>query len=114
MARAQRLLPGILLFLLSTSCDGVGVDSDLVGGPCTSSTECSSQSRCLTDDDFPGGTCTMNCAKHEDCPSGARCIEKEGGVCLLQCDLPGDCRGGYTCKGVKNQFGGGESLVCID
>ena len=63
-------------------------------------------------DDFPGGTCAVACTKHEDCPDGSRCIEKEGGFCLLSCTLPGDCRGGYTCKGVKNEFGGGESLVC--
>ncbi|MCC7384721.1 MAG: hypothetical protein IT384_22925 [Deltaproteobacteria bacterium] len=104
----------LALGLAVWGCGGsVGVDGSTVGGPCTTNTDCSSSSRCLTSGDFPGGYCTVNCAKHEDCPTDARCIEKESGVCLQQCELPQDCRGGYTCKGKKNQFGGGESLVCI-
>lgn len=102
-------------FLFIAGCSGgVGVEGRYIGGPCTSMEDCDSESRCLTKDDFPEGTCTVGCRNQDDCPDDARCVEKEGGVCLLQCELPGDCRGGYTCKGVKNQFGGGESLVCID
>ena len=92
----------------------VGVEGIVVGGPCVNSTDCDGQSRCLRDDDFPEGTCAVNCSSHEDCPDGTRCVDKEGGVCLLNCELPSDCRGGYTCKGKKNESGGGESLVCIE
>jgi hypothetical protein len=101
------------LFLLASCGSSVGIEGEYVGGACAADAECDADSRCLTKDDFPGGTCSVVCTKHEDCPDDTRCIEKEGGICLLTCELPGDCRGGYTCKGVKNQFGGGESLVCI-
>lgn len=93
---------------------GVGTDGGVVGGACTTGDDCAGGSRCLNDKDFPGGTCAVSCSRHEDCPAGSRCVEKAGGVCLLQCELPADCRGGYTCKGEKNESGGGESLVCID
>jgi hypothetical protein len=102
-----------LVFIAGCGGD-VGVDGHFVGGACANNEDCSPDAMCLTKDSFPEGTCSVACMKQEDCPDDARCVEKEGGVCLLQCELPGDCRGGYTCKGVKNQFGGGESLVCIE
>lgn len=106
-------LSALLGLALLHACGGVGVEGTIVGGPCTTSEDCSSGSRCLTSGDFPGGTCTQNCSEHLDCPEGARCISKESGICLLECELPADCRGGYTCKGKSNETGGGESLVCI-
>lgn len=105
----------MLLISALFACGGsVGVDGNGVGGPCGDNTDCASGSRCLTSNDFPGGMCVVNCAKHEDCPGGSKCIKKENGVCLPECSLPADCRGGYTCKGKENQSGGGESLVCIE
>ena len=103
-----------LVALVFACGSSVGIEGDLVGGPCQSSADCSPQSRCLIDDDFPGGACAVNCSRHEDCPDGSRCVDEEGGVCLMTCVLPGDCRGGYTCKGKENETGGGESLVCIE
>ena len=113
-----------VVFTLSSIClaavaafgcgGGVGIEGSSVGGACSVSDDCSAESRCLVNNDFPGGTCVVNCVTHEDCPEGSRCIEKEQGVCLLQCEIPGDCRGGYTCKGKKNKSTeGGESLICI-
>lgn len=105
----------LLVFVFSlvlAACGGVGNEGEVVGGPCTTDNDC--DKRCLTSGDFPGGTCSLTCAKHEDCPSGSRCVSEEGGVCLLECSEPGDCRGGYTCKGESNKAGGGESLVCIE
>lgn len=94
--------------------ESVGVDGRTVGGACRDSTECADQSRCVTGGDFPGGMCTRNCANHDDCPAGARCVDKDDGICLLACETPADCRGGYTCKARKNELEGGESLVCIE
>jgi hypothetical protein len=109
------LCAGTLWLLATPGCGGgVGLDGSLVGGSCTTSDDCSSESRCLNGKDFPGGTCAVNCNNHDQCPSDTRCVEKEGGVCLLECREPNQCRGGYTCKGKKNKSGGGESLVCID
>ena len=107
------ILMSLILFALACA-PAVGTEGLEVGGPCTTSTDCGDQSRCLTGKHFPGGTCGQNCNSHEECPDGTRCIDKEGGVCLLGCEIPGDCRGGYTCKGEDNQSGGGEALVCIE
>jgi hypothetical protein len=103
------------LLLTSLHCgDSVGNEGLVVGGPCTTVDDCASGSVCLSGGDFPGGSCSVRCFSHEDCPSGTRCIEKDKGVCLVECYEPIDCRGGYTCKGKKNVSGGGESLVCIE
>jgi hypothetical protein len=109
--RALRMLVALAM-LAVPACGGVGNSGAIVGGPCTTDADC--DKRCLTSGDFPGGTCSMTCGKHDDCPGGSKCVDKEGGVCLLECELPEDCRGGYTCKGQKNQSGGGESLVCLE
>ncbi len=103
------------LLLTSVHCgDSVGTEGLVVGGPCTTVDDCASGSVCLTSGDFPGGSCSVRCFSHEDCPSGTRCVDKDNGVCLVECYEPIDCRGGYTCKGKKNGSGGGESLVCIE
>lgn len=112
MSSPLTILLLMLACLISCASD-VGLEGEYIGGACASEDECSSDSKCLTEDSYPGGTCTIACTKHEDCPDDTRCVDKDKGVCLLSCEIPGDCRGGYTCKGEKNQFGGGESLVCI-
>ena len=94
-----------------SSDDGVGRTGELVGGACELTDDC--DERCLNDNDFPDGTCTVSCSNDDDCPSGTHCIDEAGGVCLLACELPSDCRGGYTCKGKENAGHGGESLVCF-
>ncbi len=105
----------VLIWLVSlglAGCgDDVGGDGELVGAPCAARADCAE--RCVTGGDFPQGVCSASCSTDDDCPSGTRCIDKEGGICLLACDRPADCRGGYTCKGVTNQGHGGDSLVCI-
>jgi hypothetical protein len=94
------------------SVDGVGIDGDVVGGPCVDSSECADTSVCLDEGDFPGGTCTVACDEDADCPAGSLCISSEGGVCLLPCDSKDDCREGYECEGKSKQNGDGESKVC--
>ena len=107
-----------ILFLLSASLsfacgdDGVGLEGDLVGGPCSGAADC--DERCQTGGDYPGGICTVACDTDDDCPLGTRCIDKEGGICLLACEHPDDCRAGYTCQGEENRGHGGDSLVCVD
>ncbi|MCA9521601.1 MAG: hypothetical protein KC609_11540 [Myxococcales bacterium] len=102
----------VVLTLLSCSSSParVGIEGTLVGGPCTTTADCSQ--RCLTGGDYPEGMCTVSCTTDADCPGGSNCIEKDDGVCLQTCNLPSDCRGGYNCKGKKNKASGGESLVC--
>jgi hypothetical protein len=108
-------LSAVLAIAALAGCgEAVGPSGTSVGAACAGNDECSPQSRCLIGGDFPGGMCTVNCADHDDCPSGSKCIKKEGGVCLPACEVPGDCRGGYTCKAKDNQFTGGQSLVCIE
>ena len=91
---------------------GVGNEGDVVGGPCTANTECADGSECLDEGDFPQGTCTVECASDEDCPSGSVCISSEGGVCLLSCTSDDECRNGYNCEGKSREDGGGEVNVC--
>jgi len=110
----RTLVLAAIIFASASCGDDVGNSGTAVGGPCSSNVDCSPQSRCVTSGDFPGGTCAINCASHEDCPFGTRCVSKEDGICLLQCEVPADCRGGYSCKGESNASGGGDSLVCID
>jgi hypothetical protein len=91
--------------------EGVGVDGDVVGGPCQSSADCADGSECI-DDNYPDGTCTIACARDADCPEGSVCISSDGGVCLLTCDSKADCRAGYECEGKSKEEGDGESKVC--
>jgi hypothetical protein len=94
-----------------SSVDGVGVDGDVVGGPCADSSECADGSTCI-DDNYPNGTCTVACDEDADCPEGSLCISSDGGVCLLPCDSKDDCREGYECEGKSKENGDGESKVC--
>ncbi|HUH04898.1 MAG TPA: hypothetical protein VML75_23030 [Kofleriaceae bacterium] len=97
--------------LVGCGGDGVGNGGSLVGGSCSSQSDC--DERCLTGGDYPQGTCAVSCDTNADCPEGTQCVDKEGGVCLLSCTVPAECRGGYTCKGEQNKGHGGDSLVCI-
>jgi hypothetical protein len=122
MRRALLLAP-LLLSALSLACgddagggggsaSGVGVDGDVVGGPCNATSECSEGSECLDEGDFPGGTCTVTCSSDGDCPDGSVCISSEGGVCLLACESKSDCRDGYECEGKSRESGRGDVKVC--
>jgi hypothetical protein len=91
--------------------DEAGHESTLVGGPCEHDPDC--DDRCVEGGDFPGGTCTVDCAHDEDCPAGTRCVDRAGGVCLLACEHDPDCRGSYDCKHVDREGHPGEIAVCI-
>ena len=64
--------------------------------------------------DFPDGTCSVPCSSDFGCPSGTKCIDKEGGVCLLLCQSVADCRGNYKCQPRDHFKIGGQSSVCIE
>ncbi len=106
--RASLMMSALLVW----GCGGgVGVDGDVVGGSCRDDRDC--DERCLRNNSFPGGQCTVNCRDDGDCPSGAYCIEREGGVCALGCAFNDECRGGYACKGQRSRERNGDRLVCI-
>lgn len=114
-----RRVLGVLLFVLvahnAGSCgnDGVGVNGDVVGGPCLGAADC--EEACLRDGDFPNGSCSVPCGTDAHCPPGTFCIRHDGqGWCVLGCVHPSDCRAGYTCKGQDNNGHAGESLVCVN
>jgi len=92
--------------------DGVGWDSDLVGGACERDGHC--VERCLEGGDFPGGTCSLRCDEDAECPDSTFCVDEAGGVCLLACDVDDDCRRGYACEDVDRRGHPGKSPVCID
>ena len=106
------LMMGALLFAWGCG-GGVGVDGDVVGGSCRDDRDCDPEGRCLRNDDFPGGQCTLRCGNDGDCPSDTYCIEREGGVCALACQFSDECRGGYECKGQRSRERNGDRLVCI-
>ena len=91
---------------------GVGLEGDVVGGPCADGSECAGGSICIDKGDFTGGMCTIDCAADSDCPDGTVCISNEGGVCMLTCASTDDCRDGYLCDEKSKEAGGGEALVC--
>ena len=92
----------------------VGPDGEDVGGSCSNDGDCGPDSFCIRNEDFPGGTCSIACGSHDDCPKGSRCISTNGGVCALSCESSSDCRSGYDCESKSDERGGGESTVCID
>jgi hypothetical protein len=112
-----------LLGVLGLGCDDddddfqVGLNGPLVGGPCLNEYDCFSGGFCpggqgVPDGDYPGGTCTVPCNGHEDCPSTTACIDDQRGICLLQCFENRDCRPGYKCKERNDNDGPGRSRVC--
>ena len=97
------------------SCGDItaGPDSATVGAACTADTQC--QQQCLVNDrHFPGGMCTLACAKDADCPSGSACIAEEGGVCVVTCRSDADCAAfgrGFACDG-EARTTGAEAMIC--
>jgi hypothetical protein len=101
--------------LLAAACSGgedVGVDGDVVGGPCAAADDCADGSTCITSGDFPGGQCSVACSSDAQCPDGTRCISNKSGVCLLSCASAADCRGDYKCEDESLESGDGSVLVC--
>jgi hypothetical protein len=92
--------------------DGIGNEGDVVGGPCSDSSECADGSLCESGGDFPGGMCTVACSSDSDCPEGTYCISNEGGICMLPCESKDDCREGFQCEGKSRESGDGEKKVC--
>jgi hypothetical protein len=102
------------MFLLLAGCDSPNVSRTL-GAQCDSRTEC--KERCERGPEYPDGICTVACENDGDCPSSARCVDKEGGICLFACDADPDCEflgAGWSCDG-KDQFEDTqvEVLVCF-
>jgi hypothetical protein len=123
-AAMRRISMLVLLSLTALGCGDdendflVGWNGPLVGGPCLNEFDCMSGGFCpggqtLRDGDYPGGTCTVPCNEHDDCPATTACIDDHGGICLLQCFVNDDCRPGYKCKERDDRSRPGKSLVCI-
>ena len=93
---------------------GCGGDGEAVGAACERDGDCFSGGRCLTGNKFPGGTCTISCRDHDDCPSYAACIDRDEGVCLPGCARSSDCRPGYRCDDQKSEGKFDKSYVCIN
>ena len=91
----------LLCALLSiAACQDADV-SRAVGARCDRSSEC--EDRCLAPSgDWPGGFCTLDCDRDDDCPADTACIrEDNGGVCAYLCETDPGCAflgGGYGCK----------------
>jgi hypothetical protein len=99
--------------LAGCGTDDVGPRSHMVGGRCTTNTDC--VDRCMTGAEFPGGYCTVGCASHADCPGGSVCVASGGGVCLAACHLPADCKAfgvDYACALRTSEAGGPGVLAC--
>ncbi|MFB6374566.1 MAG: hypothetical protein ABEN55_15920, partial [Bradymonadaceae bacterium] len=90
-----------------------GTDGNIVGGACAEGGDCASDSRCLQEDEFPAGTCTVECETQSDCPGGTRCVAEHGGSCLLTCRNDEDCREDYTCGEAETTPGEEEVRVCL-
>lgn len=108
-----------LALLLAVTVAACGDDDDEnfgdVGAPCESSAEC--RGRCARGGDFPGGMCTYECARDEDCPRGTACVSREGGICAVICERHSDCEGfgfdsSYGCFDTDRRGAGGDVRVC--
>ena len=94
--------------------DDVGPRSRIVGGRCTTDTDC--VKRCVTGAEFPGGYCTVTCANSNDCPGGSACVASNAGICVATCQVAAHCEDygpGYQCGLATNQAGGAGSRVCL-
>jgi hypothetical protein len=103
---------GLAALLVHCHGDDVGHGGHLVGAACHDHHDC--VHRCVRGDNFPGGTCTVDCHDDFDCPDHTRCVDEAGGVCLLDCHDHHDCRGGYECRNIDRHGHGGRIHVCID
>ena len=100
--------------LLAFGCGSdVGPHGSLVGGACSTNSDCSS--RCVTGSHYPGGMCTLSCDSNVNCPSGTSCIDEAGGICAVDCRAPSDCTlfgAPYTCDARGLKGSDGSALVC--
>jgi hypothetical protein len=105
---------GVIAIASIVGCgpSGVGRDGNVVGGPCSSISDCAGGSTCLTSTMYPGGTCSVRCATQSDCPSHSVCVTEGGGQCVLPCGSASDCRAGYACTD-RSTPSGGHAMVCI-
>ena len=107
----MRLLVAIALVAALVTLAGCAPQ---VSAGCNSDADCAS--RCVEDDHaFPHGMCTMSCAKNEDCPMGALCVERhDDALCAVECSSMQQCAAfgaGYICKDHKDVHGD-QQLVC--
>lgn len=104
----------IVAALLVAACSSSPVSRE-VGARCDQVDDC--DQRCLppTNDDYPGGFCTIACDADRDCSGGAVCAEVEGGVCLFPCAVEPECDflgPGWTCV-EKDARPEGTVSVCL-
>ncbi len=90
----------VALALALAACQDTNV-SRAVGARCDRSADC--DDRCLTPSgDWPGGFCTLDCDRDDDCPSDTACVREDtGGVCAYTCATDPGCEflgAGYACK----------------
>lgn len=115
MKTTRLFLFATLLFtaaLFAPACsDSAG---DAIGAPCDHDGHCPPGGTCLTGGKYPGGTCSVSCNSHNQCPSYTACIDRNGGVCLPLCEHKSECRNGYKCDSQDNRSGSGKSSVCIN
>ncbi|MFT3922339.1 MAG: hypothetical protein QM778_07375 [Myxococcales bacterium] len=96
-----------------TSGDGDGDtsgDGDGAPGPtgpqdlsqaCTQKSDC--EDICISESEigFPGGVCSKDCSRDEDCGSKGKCVEfsnREYSACLVSCQTRANCRDRYVCQ----------------
>jgi len=100
---------------LLCACGGsAGSSSSDVGGQCKTDRDC--EHRCVVNDTFGGGMCTITCASDTDCPNGSACISPhDGPYCAVTCNADTDCSSsfgrGWVCQG-EPRPGGGNMNVC--
>lgn len=115
MKTTRLILLATLLFtgaLFSQACNDSAEDA--IGAPCDHDGHCPPGGTCLTGGKYPGGTCTIPCNTHDQCPPHTACIDQKGGICLPGCQHKSECRPGYSCDNQKNRSGGGKTNVCIN
>src|SRR4051794_5038495 len=92
-----------MLVVIAVGCGGsAGPSSKDVGGDCTTDRDCNH--RCIVNDTFGGGMCTISCTTDKDCPSSSACISPhDGPYCAVSCTADADCSSsfgrGWVCKG---------------
>lgn len=81
----------LLATLVAASC------GTAIGDNCSDDSDCPTIGYC--DRAMPGGYCTLENCREDDCPDGSVCVEfdNQERFCMAQCDGDGDCRDGYSC-----------------
>jgi len=110
----MKMRAAVVLALFAAGCGpSAGANSRAVGAQCTSDQDCNN--RCITDDRFGGGMCTVSCTTDQDCPDGAACIGRDGNVCAVSCASDTECSDdfgrGWACKD-EPHASGGDINVC--